>query len=140
MGSFFGLDKLFPQLFENNLIIYILVFLISIVGYFYFKKGESKTTMKVFYFAEVERLLIPLDVSKISPKSVQTKDEKKFMRRAQSWLWRYKSQSFVLWLGKVGRGITYKLEQNKKDEAGNAQVERIGSLLDGIRNCLQLKD
>jgi len=140
MGSFFGLDKLFPQLFENNLIIYILVFLISIVGYFYFKKGESKTTMKVFYFAEVERLLTPLDVTKLSPKSVQTKDEKKFMRRAQSWLWKNKSNTFVLWLGKVGKGITYRLEQNKKDEAGNAQVERIGSLLDGIRNCLQLKD
>lgn len=96
--------------------------------------------MKMFYFAEVERLVTPLDISELSPKSVTTKDEKKFMRRAKSWLYKFKSQSYVMWLGKVGRGITYRLEQNSKDEDGNAQVEKIGSLLDGIRNCLQLKD
>lgn len=96
--------------------------------------------MKIFYFAEVERLAIPLDVENLTPKSVQTKDEKRFMRRAKSWLWKDKSKTFVLWLGKVGRGITYKLEQNRKDADGNVHVEKIGSLLDGIRNCLQLKD
>lgn len=140
MGSIFGLDKLFPQLFKNNILIYALVILIVIVGYFYFKKGEGKQDMKVFYFAEVERLVTQLDVIKLTPKSVQTKNDYKFMRRAKSWLWKIKSQSFIVWLGKVGKGITYRLEQNKKDSEGKAQVERIGSLLDGIRNCLQLKD
>ena len=140
MGSIFGLDKLFPQLFKNNILIYGLVILIVIVGYFYFKKGETKTDMKMFYFAEVERLVTQLDVSILSPKSVTTKDEKRFMRRAKSWLWKHKANTFVVWLGKVGKGITYQLEQNKKDAEGKAQVEKIGSLLDGIRNCLQLKD
>ncbi len=140
MGSLFGLDKLFPQLFENNILVYGMITLVVIVGYFYFKKGEKKTDMKMFYFAEVERLVTPLDISELSPKSITTKDEKKFMRRAKSWLYKFKSQTYVMWLGKVGKGITYRLEQNKKDEAGNAQVEKIGSLYDGLKHCLDVKE
>ena len=140
MGSIFGLDKLFPQLFENNILIYALVGMIAIVGYFYFKKGEQKTDMKMFYFAEVERLVTPLDISELSPKSITTKDEKKFMRRAKSWLYKFKSQSYVMWLGKVGRGITYRLETNKKDANGKAQVEKIGSLYEGLKHCLDVKE
>jgi len=140
MGSIFGLDKLFPQIFGNNLLIYGLIALIIIVGYFLLRKGETKQNMKMFYFAEVERLVTPLIVKDLTPKSVETTDEKRFMRRAKSWLWKEKSKSFVIWLGKVGRGITYRLETNKKDKKGNTVVEKIGSLLDGVRNCLQLKD
>ncbi len=140
MGSLFGLDKLFPQLFENNILIYVFVGLIAIVGYFYFKKGEKKTDMKMFYFAEVERLVSPLDINELSPKSITTKDEKMFMRRAKSWLYKHKSLSFVMWLGKVGRGITYRLETNKKDDAGNVQVEKIGSLYEGLKHCLNVKE
>jgi len=138
--SLFNLEKIFPTLFNNSLFTIILVIAGIAVVFYFVRKGEVKKDMKVFYFAEVERLVQPLDVNNLTPKSVETKDEKRFMRRAKSWLWKYKTTTFIVWLAKVGKGITYKLETNKRDDAGNVQVEKIGSLLDGIRNCLQLKD
>lgn len=95
--------------------------------------------MKVFYFADIERMITPLDVNKLSPKNVYTKDNKKFWRRSKSWLWRRGSSSFVVWLGKVGKGITYRLEQNK-DENGKKVIEKLGSLWDGIEQCLKVDE
>lgn len=135
---FDGLAKLFPQVFENQMLIYAVLGIMILIGYFFLRKGEGKTKMKVFYFAEVESLVSPLDVKELSPKRVTTKDDKAFMRRAKSWLWKDNTSTFVFWLAKVGSGITYRLEQNKEDEDGNKQVVKIGSLWDGINNCLQL--
>lgn len=137
---FFNLDKLFPQVFGNPMLIYVLLGIMILVAYIYLRKGEGKTNMKVFYFAEVERLVSPLDVKELTPKSVLTKDDKRFMRRAKSWLWKDKSKTFVVFLGKVGRGLTYRLEQNKTDKKGKDIVEKIGSLYDGIKSCLQIDD
>jgi len=136
----FNLDKLFPQIFGNPIIIYALLGIMIIVAYIYLRKGEGKTNMKVFYFAEVERLLSPLVVKSLTPKSVLTKDDKRFMRRAKSWLWKDKGKSFVVFLGKVGRGLTYRLEQNPTDKEGKPVVEKIGSLYEGLKACLEVKE
>jgi len=138
MSFFEGIFKAFPQLFQNQTLIYALVGMLALIGYFYFKKGEGKSRMKIFYFATVESLITPLDVKKLTPKSVYTKDDKRFMRRAKSWLWKKGTNTFVVWLAKVGKGLTYRLEQNKTTDDGKKEVVKVGSLLDGIINCLQL--
>jgi len=139
MGMPFNLDKLFPQIFGNQTVLYALVGMMILIGYFYFKKGEGTTKMKVFYFAEVESLVSPLKVKELTPNRVVTDDDKGFMRRSKSWMWKDKTTTFIFWLAKVGRGLTYRLEQNKTDKKGKVVVEKIGSLYDGIHNCLQLK-
>ncbi|MBA7490186.1 hypothetical protein ES702_00721 [subsurface metagenome] len=140
MSFFEGIFKAFPQIFENQTLIYAIVGVIILIGYFFLRKGEGKTKMKMFYFADVERLVSPLDVKELTPKRIITKDDKAFMRRAKSWLWKDKTKTFVFWLGKVGKGITYRIEQNTTDKKGKTVVEKIGSLADGIHSCLQLKE
>lgn len=140
MGTFDGLFKIFPQIFENKTLIYAIIGVVILIGYLYLKRGEGKTKMKMFYFADVERLASPLKVKELTPKRVITDDDKGFMRRAKSWLWKDGTKTFVFWLGKVGKGLTYRLEQNKTDDDGKDIVEKIGSLYDGIHSCLQLKD
>ena len=93
--------------------------------------------MKIWYFASVERLVTPLKVKKLTPKSVITKDDKTFLRRSHSWLYKEGSKNIVLFLGKVGKGITYRLEQNKI-EGGKDVIEKIGSLYDGLKLCLNI--
>lgn len=140
MGLLEGIADAFPQIFQNKMLIYGIVGLMILIIFFYLRRGEIKTNMKVFYFAEVESLVSPLDVKKLTPKSVYTKDDKRFMRRAKSWLYKFKGTSFVVWLAKVGSGITYSIERNKTDDKGKEQVVKIGSLLEGIENCLQIQE
>jgi hypothetical protein len=135
----FNIFKIFPQL-NNPVLITIVIGAIAIIIYMLMKRGEMKTSMKVFYFADVERLLRPLDVKELTIQNVVTKCEKYFWRRAKSWLWRYRGNTFVVFLAKVGKGITYRLETNPKDKEGKVQVEKLGSLYDGIVHCLQAYD
>ena len=136
----FWLFKLYPQL--NNPVVIIFAFaIILLIVYYLLKKGggDLHQDMKVFYFADVERLVSPLEVTKLTPSSVIT-DDKKFWRRAKSWLWKKGNRTFVVFLGKVGSGITYSLERNSKDDDGKAQLEKLGSLYDGLIRCLNVKE
>lgn len=139
MGFFDGIAKIFPQLFDNPTLIYVLVGIMILIGYFYFKKGEGKMPMKLFYFADVERLVSPLDIKEVTPKSIYTKDDKRFMRRAKSYLYKDGTQTFIMFLGKVGKGLTYRLEQNK-EEGGKVVIEKIGNLYDGLKACLNVEE
>ncbi len=138
-GMFEGLFKIYPQL-NNPMILYVILAIIALVVYTYFKKGEGKLKMKVYYFADIERLVKPLKVKELTPQNIVTEDDKKFWRRAKSWLWKDDNTSFVIWLGKVAKGITYRLETNPKDDDGKTVVEKIGSLYEGLKHCLDVKE
>lgn len=137
----FWLFKIYPQL-DNPVVILFAVAVVSLIAFYAYKKskGDLATDMRVFYFATVERLINPLTVTKLTPENVFTKDNKKFWRRAKSWLWKRGNKTFVVFLGKVGRGVTYSLEGNKKDKDGNTQLEKLGSLYEGVIRCLGVKE
>jgi len=111
----------------------------GLIVYFYFKKGEGKLNMRVHYFADVERLVKPLKVKELTPQNVVTDDDKQFWRRAKSWLWKDGNKTLVVFLGKVGKGITYRLERNPVKK-GKVMLEKIGSLYDGLVHCLNVKE
>ena len=139
--SEFWLYKLYPQLNSPYVTIFITVICLAVI-YFIFRKskGDLSTDMKLFYFADLERLVTPLKVEKLSSNSVFTEDDKKFWRRAKSWLWKKGTNTFVLFLGKVGRGVTYRLEKNKRNEEGKVILEKLGSLYEGLKYCLGVKE
>ena len=89
----FWLFKIYPQL-NNPVVILFVVAIVSLIGYYAYKKsrGETHQKMKVFYFVDVERLVSPLEVTELTPSSVITKGDKKFWRRAKSWLWKHGNQ------------------------------------------------
>lgn len=139
MGFLEDIVRVFPML-NSPVITMLLVGGGLILIYWSMKKGEGKQDMKVFYFADVERLINPLDVESLTPSNVHTKDNKRFWRRAKSWLWKKGSQTFVVFLGKVGKGVTYRLEKNKVDENGKVMLEKLGSLYDGLVHCLNVQE
>ena len=64
--------------------IYIVGALFLMVAFFvvyWYKKTNPSTNMKVLYTSEVEKLCTFLDVTKLSSKSIYTKDNKRFFRR-----------------------------------------------------------
>jgi hypothetical protein len=136
MGFIESIMKLFPQLnspiFTAGLVGVGLLFL-----WWFMRKGEGKQQMKLFYFADIERLISPLDITKLTAQNVHT-EGKRFWRRAKSWLWKKGGTSFVVWLGKVGRGVTYRIEQNKRDADGKVVIEKLGSLYEGLKACLNV--
>lgn len=106
---------------------------IGIVGIaiYFILKEQNKVKMEMFYFSPIERLINPLKISDVTPKSIITKDNKRFMRRATSWLFKRGAKSVVVWLGQVGRGITFNLSSTPKGKA-----EKVGTLLEGCQSCL----
>lgn len=134
-----SITKAFPQIFANPVLIYILIGGLALIAFYFYNKREGIMDMNILYFATVERLITPLKVKKLTPKSVITKDDKTFLRRSPSWLYKKGSQNIVTFLGKVGKGITYRLEQNKK-EGGKDVIEKIGSLYDGLKLCLNIQE
>ena len=132
--------KAFPQIFANPVLIYVLIGGLALVVFYFYQKREGIMDMKIWYFATVERLVTPLKVKKLTPKSIITKDDKTFLRRSHSWLYKEGSKNTVMFLGKVGKGLTYRLEQNKKDNDGKAIIEQIGNLYEGIKLCLGLEE
>lgn len=131
MGIGEALAKLYPSVFGNPYIMFIPLIGIAGVVLYIFMKDMNKVKMELFYFSPIERLINPLKVSEVTPRSIITKDNKRFMRRATSWLFKRGSSSVVVWLGKVGRGITFSLESTPKKKA-----ERVGTLLEGCESCL----
>ena len=115
--SEFWLYKLYPQLNSPYVTISVTVICLIVI-YFVFRKskGDLSIDMQLFYFADLERLVSPLKVKELTSNSVITEDDKKFWRRAKSWLWKKGNRTFVVFLGKVGKGVTYSLELNKKDK------------------------
>lgn len=139
--SEFWLYKLYPQLNNPYVTIFVAVICLIVIYFIYQRtRGELSTDMQLFYFADLERLVTPLKVEKLSSNSVFTEDNKKFWRRAKSWLWKKGTNTFVVFLGKVGRGVTYRLEKNKKDADGKVQLEKLGSLYEGLKHCLGVQD
>ena len=139
--SEFWLYKLYPQLNSPYVTIFISLILLGVI-YFVFRKskGDLSVDMQLFYFADLERLVSPLKVTELTANSVITEDDKKFWRRAKSWLWKKGTRTFVVFLGKVGKGVTYRLEKNKTDDDGKTQLEKIGSLYEGLKHCLGVKE
>jgi hypothetical protein len=131
--------KIYPWLSSPYLTVGVAVLGLGGIIWF-FRRGEKVTQMRLFYFADVERLIQPLKVTDLTTQSVHTEGNRKFWRRAKSWLWKKGSNTFVCWLGKVGKGVTYRLETNKKDENGTVQVEKIGSLYEGLKACLNVQE
>lgn len=131
MGWMENLAKIFPQWFGNPNWIYIPLGLGGLVILYYVFKQQGKMGMKVWYFATVERLITELDVRELTPKSVITSDDKTFLRRAASWLFKEGISNTVIFLGKVGRGITYRLGSTPE-----GQAEKVGTLYDGVESCL----
>ena len=140
MASFW-LFKIYPQL-DNPVVIIFVIAIVALIGFYAYKKsrGDIHQKMKVFYFADLERLVSPLDVTKLTSSSVLTKGDKKFWRRSKSWLWKHGNEMFVVFLGKVGKGVTYRLETNKRTEDGKVQLEKLGSLYEGVISCLDVKE
>lgn len=132
----FWLYKLYPVLNSPYVTVFI-SFILLLVIYFVYKrsKGDVSTDMQLFYFADLERLISPMRVKELTPNSVVTEKGKRFWRRAKSWLWKHRSKTFVVFLGKVGRGVTYRLEKNKIID-GKVQLEKLGSLYEGLKHCL----
>ena len=126
-----NLAKIFPQWFGNPNWIYIPLGLIGLVVLYFVFKEQGKMSMKVWYFAPIERLITKLDVNELTPKSVKTENDFVFMRRAFSWLYKEGARNTVIFLATVGKGITYALEGTPKKKA-----EKVGTLYDGVESCL----
>jgi hypothetical protein len=131
MNIFERLAKVFPQIFGNALFYYIILGGMVVVVLYFVLKEQNKVNMRVWYFATVERLITPLVVTKLTPKSVITKDDKTFLRRAPSWLLKQGMKNMIIFLGKVGRGVTWKLESTPDGKA-----EKVGTLYQGVESCL----
>lgn len=125
------LAKVYPQWFSNPLAFILPIVVLVGIGLYFVMKEMNKVKMELFYFSPVERLIDPLKITDVSPRAVTTKDKKRFMRRAPSWLFKRGSNSIVVWLGKVGKGITFKIGATPEDQA-----EKVGTLLEGCESCL----
>lgn len=132
-------NNLFPWLNSP----YITVALVVVAGgliLWFFRRGEKVSKMQLLYFADVERLITPMKVINLTTQSVMTEGNKKFWRRSKSWLWKKGNNILVTWLGKVGKGVTFRIETNKKGKDGKPVVEKLGSLYEGLRACLNIEE